>query len=176
MKRINSLFSRSLMILLLLTGSAVVTAGNLDDATIFAIFDQANQTDIYTGLLGAKRGHSETVRQLGKNVANDHIAVQQMGRDLAKKLGVTPTPPENDTSVSDQAKTISELQAKSGPDFDKAYLLHEIAFHQSVIAAVKGTLLPAISSEEFKKLVTTVLPGFEHHLVETQATAKKLGY
>ena len=30
--------------------------------------------------------------------------------------------------------------------------------------AIKTTLLPAITSPEFKKLVNDVLPGFEHHL------------
>lgn len=147
----------------------------IDDATIFAIFDQANSADIYIGLLGAKHGHSEEVRALGRMAASDHMAVQQMGRDLAKKLGIIPTPPDNDTSVLDQAKTISHLQETSGAEFDKAYLRNEIAFHQSVIDAVKGTLLPAIHNSEFKKLINDVLPGFEQHLAATVATAKKLG-
>ena len=31
-------------------------------------------------------------------LARDHKAVRQQGRDLAKKLGVTPTPPKDDTA------------------------------------------------------------------------------
>lgn len=147
----------------------------LDDATIFAIFDQANMADIWTGRIGVKKGHSEEVRALATMVATDHEAVQQMGRDLAKQLGIIPTPPDNDTSITSQAKAVAMLQSKSGTDFDKAYLKHEIAFHQSVITAIKGTLLPAIKSEQFKALVTKVLPGFEHHLAATKAAAKKLG-
>ena len=96
-------------------------------------------------------------------------------RDLAKQLGIIPTPPENDTSLESQAKAVAMLQSKSGAAFDKAYLKHEIAFHQSVISAIKGTLLPAIKSEQFKALVTKVLPGFEHHLAATKAAARKLG-
>lgn len=147
----------------------------LDDATILAIFDQANSVDIFTGRLGAKYGHSAAVRALGKMVANDHVAVQQMGRDLAKKLDILPTPPDNDSSVSEQTKTVALLQSKSGPEFDQAYLRHEMVFHQSVIDAVKGTLLPAISNNEFRSLVVKVLPGFEHHLAETKTVAKGLG-
>jgi len=153
-----------------------VNAGRpLDDATILAIFDQANSVDVYTGRLGAKYGHSEEVRALGRMVATDHVAVQQMGRDLAKKLGLIPTPPDQDKSVSELAKAISVLQTKTGVAFDKAYLRHEIAFHQSVIKTVRGTLLPAIQDPEFKKLVNDVLPGFEHHLAQTRAVAKQLG-
>lgn len=70
---------------------------------------------------------------------------------------------------------VNLLQLKSGAEFDKAYLQHEMAFHRSVIDAIKKTLLPAIQNEEFKELVTTTLPGFEHHLAETKAVARKLG-
>src|SRR5438094_6123054 len=41
----------------------------LDDATIVAIFDNANTVDIETGKLAAKRGHSKDVRQFGAMLA-----------------------------------------------------------------------------------------------------------
>lgn len=155
-------------------GSAMAD-DKLDDATILAIFDQANAADIWTARLGVKRGHSAEVKELATMVARDHEAVQQMGRDLARKLGVIPSPPDNDGSAEAQAKAIAALQTKSGRDFDQAYLRHEIAFHQSVIAAVKQTLLPAIRNDELRNLVTKVLPGFEHHLAATKEAARKLG-
>lgn len=151
-------------------------AGNaLDDATILAIFDQTNTVDIWTGRLGAKYGHSDDVRALGKSVATEHEAVQLMGRDLAKKLGIVPTPPAADSSAKKHADTVALLQSKTGRDFDAAYLRNEVAFHQSVIDAVKKTLLPAIQNAELRELVERILPGFEHHLAETKATADKLG-
>jgi putative membrane protein len=172
----NHLLSVSGMVVLtVLFSNSVMASDKLDDATIFAIFDQANSVDIYTGQLGAKYGHSEEVRALGRMVVADHVAVQQMGRDLAKKLNIVPTPPEHDTSVADQAKAVSMLQSVTGKEFDKAYLRHEIAFHQSVITAIRKTLLPAIHNSEFKKLVNEVLPGFEHHLDATRAEARHLG-
>ncbi|MBI3453641.1 MAG: DUF4142 domain-containing protein, partial [Rhodospirillales bacterium] len=100
---------------------------------------------------------------------------QQMARDLARKLGVVPTPPASDTSLQDQAKAYAALQTKAGAEFDKAYILHEIAYHQSAIDAVKGTLLPAIKNEEIKAMMLGMLPAFEQHLAMTKAVAKKLG-
>lgn len=164
-----------LMAMLVLTGSGAGAAPALDDATILAIFDQANAVDIYTGRLGAKYGSSMEVRALGTMVAGDHIAVQQMGRDLAKKLKMTPTLPDNDTSVADYARVVAQLQSKTGADFDKAYLQYEVAYHQSVVDAIKGTLLPAITNPELKALLKTVLPGFERHLAETKSLASKIG-
>lgn len=175
MKNHRSFGVTGLMVMMTLLSDVANAKANLDDATILAIFDQANSVDIYTGRLGAKYGHSEEVRALGRMVATEHVAVQQMGRDLAKKLDIIPTPPDNDTSIADQAKATLVLQSATGPEFDKAYLRHEIAFHQSVIDAVKGTLLPAIKNSELKNMVKTVLPGFESHLAATKAAAKKLG-
>ena len=161
----------ALSIVTLPTGAA----GVLDDATILAIFDQANAADIVTGRLGAKYGASEEVRALGRMVATDHMAVQQMGRELAVKLKVVPTPPDNDTSVADHARAVALLQSKTGAEFDLAYLRYEVAFHQSVVDAIKGTLLPAIKNDELRNLMKSVLPGFEQHLAATRAVAKKMG-
>jgi len=165
----------ALMVVLVLAGSGAGAAPALDDATILAIFDQANAVDIYTGRLGAKYGSSDEIRALGRMVVSDHVAVQQMGRDLAKKIKVIPTLPDNDSSVADYARVVAQLQSKTGADFDKAYLQYEVAYHQSVVDAIKGSLLPAISNPELKTLVKTVLPGFERHLAATKALASKMG-
>lgn len=151
-------------------------AHTLDDAMIFAIFDEANAADIWTARLGAKKCHAQEVCELARMVASDHEQVQQMMRDLARKLAITPVPPDGDSNAQDHAKAIALLQDKSGADFDRAYLLHEIEFHGAAVNAVKQTLLPTIRNEEFKALVQKVLPGFEHHLAETADVAHKLGY
>ena len=145
-----------------------------DDATIVAIFDNANSFDIETGQLAAKRGHSNEVRQFGAMLARDHDMVRQQGRDLAKKLGVTPTPPAGDQSARDQAATLHRLSGLRGTEFDRAFLQHEVTFHRDVIAAVKSTLLPAIKNEELKALVVKVAPAFQAHLDMAENLGKRL--
>ena len=146
----------------------------LDDATIVAIFDNANTADIETGKLAAKLGHSKEVRQFGAMLARDHDMVRQQGRDLAKKLGVTPTPPAGDKSAQDQAAVIRRLSALNGTEFDRAFLQREVQFHKDVIAAIKTTLLPAIQNEELKALVVKVTPAFEAHLQMAENLGKQL--
>jgi putative membrane protein len=146
----------------------------LDDATIVAIFDAANTADIETGDLAAKQAHSKDVRQLAAMFARDHRMVQQQGRDLAKKLGVTPTPPKDDQSAKQLAETMSMLRSKHGADFDKAYLDHEVAFHKAVIDAIDQQLLPAIQNEELKALVQKVAPAFKAHMLAAQSLDQKL--
>ena len=152
----------------------VAPAPALDDATIVAIFDNANTFDIETGKLAAKRGESNEVRQFGAMLARDHAMVRQQGRDLAKKLGVTPTPPAGDQSARDQAATLHRLGSLRGAEFDRAFLQHEAAFHKDIIAAIKSTLLPAIKNEELKALVVKVAPAFQAHLDMAQNLGKRL--
>lgn len=156
--------------------AAVQSQAALDDPTIVAIFDAANTLDIATGNLAAKRGHDPKVRALGAQMAHDHSMVRQQGRDLAKKLGVTPTPPAGDKSAADQAAVLKMLSSKHGADFDKAYLQQEVTFHTAVINAVTTTLLPAIQNAELKAFVEKVAPAFQGHLLAAQNLQKQLGY
>ena len=156
-----------------LAGSTV-QAPAPDDATIIAIFDAANTADIETGQLAAKRGHSQEVRDFGAMLARDHTAARKLGRDLAKKLGVTPTPPEGDEGAKKHAATMAMLSARKGPEFDHAFLQYEVAFHKGVIEAVQSTLLPAIDNPELKKLVVEVARAFQAHMLAAQALDDQL--
>lgn len=159
-----------------LSGAEAMAGTKLDDATILAIFDQANMADITTGRLGLKKAKSEEVKTLARMVVTDHGHVQHLGREVAHEMGVVPSPPDNDKSIENQAKALAMLESKNGAEFDKAYLLHEIAFHQSMIDAIQASLLPAAKDVRLKELIEKVLPGFQHHLTATKAAAKKLGY
>lgn len=146
----------------------------LDDPTIVAIFDAANTADIETGELAAKRGSTKEVRDFGAMLARDHKMVRQQGRDLARKLGVTPTPPADDASGRAHIKAMADLRKKSGKAFDHAFLQHEVAFHKAVIDAVTTTLLPAIQNAEVKDLVMKVAPAFQAHMLAAESLDKKL--
>lgn len=145
------------------------------DATIVAIFDAANTADIETGELALKQSQNKEVRDFGTMLMRDHRAVRQLGRDLATKLGVTPTPPADDQGARDHAAAMKRLGALSGPAFDRAFLAHEVAFHKAVLDAVGTTLLPAIDNAELRALVEKVAPAFQGHMVAAQAMLDRLG-
>ena len=117
----------------------------LDDPTIVAIFDAANTWDLETGALARKKGTTKEIREFGAMLAHDHGMVRQQGRDLAKKLGVTPTPPKDFAMAKDHADAMKALRNAKGRAFDRAFLTHEVAYHKAVIDAVTTTLLPALT-------------------------------
>ncbi len=151
------------------------SAPALDDATIVAIFDEANTADIETSDLAVTKAAHADVRELGRTFSHDHTAVRQQGRDLAKKLGVTPTPPKPDQGAKDHAAAMKKLRALKGDEFDRAYLAHEVAYHQAVIDAVTQTLVPAIKNAELKSFVLQVAPAFQGHLAAAKKLAEKYG-
>lgn len=147
----------------------------LDDAAIVGIFDAANTWDVSTGSLASSRAAGAPVREFGAMLARDHKMLQQQGRDLAKKLGVTPTPvPADFALLKDYNATMKRLRGLSGGAFDCAFLEHEVAYHEAVIDAVTHQFLPAIHNAELKAFVQKVAPAFEGHMRAAQAQLDKL--
>ena len=149
-------------------------AAKLDDPTIIAIFDAANTWDIETGQIAEKKGTTKEVREFGAMLAHDHTVVRQQGRDLAKKLGVRPTPPKDFAMAKDHDAAMKKLESLKGKEFDKAFLQHEVGFHKAVIDAVSTTLLPALQNAEVKDLVTKVAPAFKAHEDAAQNILNKI--
>ena len=152
--------------LALVAGTAVAARpalAQVDDPTICAIFDAANTWDIQTGQLAAERGSSKEVRDFGAMLARDHKQVRQLGRDLVTKLHVTPTPPKDFALAKAHVDAMKTLRGLHGKAFDKAFLDHEVAYHQAVIDAVSTTLLPSTKNAELKDLEQKVAPAFAAH-------------
>jgi len=149
--------------------TVTVQAGTLNDATIAAIFDAANQWDIETGSLAADRGHTKDVRAFGAMLARDHHAVQKQGRDLVKKLKVKPTAPKDFAMAKDHEAAMKKLRHLHGAAFDRAFLQHEVDYHKAVLDAMTNTLLPAIQNAELKDLVVKVAPAFQAHMARAQS-------
>ena len=155
--------------------NARVGRAAIDDPTIAAIFDAANTWDIETSDIAVKKGTTKEVRDLAAMFSRDHKAVRQQGRDLVKKLHVTPTPPKDFALATEHAQAMKTLQSTSGKEFDRAFLTHEVAFHKAVIDAINGTLLPATQNAELKDLQVKVGPAFQAHMLAAQRLLDAMG-
>ena len=146
-------------------GPASEKASKLNDAEIAAIVVAANAVDADMGEWAAARASSEAVKQFGKTMATDHRAVNQAAGELVGKLKVTPV--ENAVSQklrADGAAVRAKLAAKSGAEFDRAYITHEIEYHKAVIAAVDDVLVPNSTNAELKATLISVRPALVAHL------------
>lgn len=59
---------------------------------------------------------------------------------------------------------MAALGRLSGPAFDKAYIDHEVAYHESVLDAMDKVLIPGAQNAQLKALLVKVRPAFVDHL------------
>ncbi len=158
---------RSALILagVLFTSTGVGFAQGINDAQIASIVVTANQVDIDAGKLATTKAADPDVKKFAQLMVTDHTGVNKSAVDLATKLKVTPE--DNPTSKSIKSggdDNVKNLQTLSGTAFDKAYVDHEVAYHQQVLDAVDQTLIPGVKNAELKALLVKVRPAFVAHL------------
>lgn len=144
-------------------GSAAATAPALTDANIVAILDFANESDSAFGALAVKKAKSADVKKFGRLMEGEHHALRMQGRQLAKKLNVTPQPPANFDMPDKQKAAMADLESKSGADFDKAYIDHEVQFHETVLQTAQQAEAAA-QNPELKALIQKAAPTIQKHL------------
>ena len=150
-----------------LIASAAMTAHaqSITDAQIASIVVTANQVDIDAGMLAAETSMDNQVKAFGRQMVTDHTGVNKSAVELVTKLKVTPE--DNPTSKAQKdggAKNVAHLKTLTGKAFDKAYVDHEVAYHQQVLDAVDKTLIPGAKNAELKALLVKVRPAFVAHL------------
>jgi putative membrane protein len=140
-------------------------AQSVTDAQIASIVVTANQVDIDAGRAAAGKTTNAEVKKFAQLMVTDHTGVNKSATDLVTRLKVTPE--DNDTSKALKAggaTNLTALSALSGDAFDKAYVDHEVAYHQQVLDAVDKTLIPNAKNAELKALLVKVRPAFVAHL------------
>jgi putative membrane protein len=146
------------------------------DPQIAAIVVTANQVDIDAGQLAKSKAHSQAVKDFAQQMVTDHSGVNQSATQLVQKLHVTPQ--SNSTSESLQQggdQNLANLRKLNGGAFDKSYIDHEVAYHQSVLDALDKVLIPSAQNAELKALLVKVRPAFVAHLEHAKHIQSSLG-
>ena len=135
------------------------------DPQIAAIVVTANQVDIDAGKLAESKSHSKNVKAFAQRMVADHSGVNKAATDLVQKLGVTPEGSPTSQSLKQGGDAnLANLKTLKGAAFDRAYIDHEVAYHESVLDALDKTLIPSAQNEELKALLVKVRPAFVAHL------------
>ena len=174
MKRIVGLAIGALVLPLL--AIAADKAGPTDPQ-IAAIVVTANQVDIDAGKLAKATSQNADVKAFAEQMIADHTGVNKSATDLVTKLKVTPE--DNETSKSLKKggdDNLKNLESLKGAEFDRAYIDHEVTYHQNVIDALDNTLIPSAKNGELKALLVSVRPAFVAHLAHAKEVQAKLGH
>ena len=156
--------------------AATASAQAVNDAQIAAIVVTANQVDIDAGKLASSMASSPEVKKFGEQMVTDHTGVNKQAVDLVTKLKVTPKDNPTSTSLKEGgAANVASLKKLKGAAFDKAYIDHEVAYHQQVLDAVDKTLIPSAKNDQLKALLVKVRPAFVAHLEHAKHLQASLG-
>lgn len=161
----KNILMSTVVLLTLGAGATWAQGAGPTDPQIAAIVVTANQVDIDAGKLALSKSHSKDVKEFAQRMITDHTGVNKSATELVTKLHVTPEP--NPTSQSLQKggdDNLAALKKLSGHAFDKAYIDHEVAYHEAVLQAVDKTLIPSAQNAELKALLVKVRPAFVAHL------------
>jgi putative membrane protein len=162
-----------------LCAAGPAAAQGVTDPQIASIVVTANQVDVDAGKVAKATSTNAQVKAFAQTMITDHTGVNKQAVALVTKLKVTPE--DNDTSKALKAggeTNVANLKTLKGADFDKAYIDHEVAYHQQVLDAVDKTLIPGAKNEELKALLVKVRPAFVAHLEHAkhlQASLNKKG-
>jgi putative membrane protein len=146
------------------------------DPQIAAIVVTANQVDIDAGKLAVSRTKSMDVSQFAQQMVTDHGGVNKQATALVTKLKVKPQPTDTSRSLQEGGdENLAKLKKLNGAEFDKAYVDHEVAYHQAVLDAIDKTLVPSASNAELKDLLVKVRPAFVAQLDHARHLQSALG-
>ena len=157
--------NRKQLFALVLVAPALAQAKGPSDPQIAGIVVTANQIDIDAGKLAKARASNKEVKDFAQQMITDHGAVNKQAGALAKKLGVKPEDSDTRRALEKgAAENVASLKKLKGAQFDKAYVEHEVAYHQQVLDAIDKVLVPSAQNTELKDLIVKVRPAIATHL------------
>jgi len=146
------------------------------DPQIAGIVVAANKIDVDAGKIAKSHSKNKEVQQFAQQMIKDHTAVNKQAAALAKKLNVKPAESDTSKALKTGAKqNEANLKKLKGADFDKAYVNHEVDYHQQVLDAIDKVLIPNAKNAELKGLIEKVRPAIQAHLDHAKHLQASLG-
>ena len=140
-------------------------------AALLSQLNEANTAEIQLSTVAAKKARSPRVKQVARKLAAEHTKNREELRALAQKLNVTLTSGQGDSSST----VPPDLRGKSGRNFDRAFIQHEINAHQASIEALQTQAIPAVQNADIKGYLQTTVKDMQGHLSSLKQVQKQLG-
>jgi putative membrane protein len=127
------------------------------------------KAEVEFGQLAGQKGHSQAVKDFGRQMVADHGKANQQLMQLAQPANI----PQPDR-LDDEHKAMREqLDKLSGPEFDLAYIRGQIADHQKTAQLVEWEIGSG-QDPQLKGFASQILPVVLHHLEMASAIEYQL--
>jgi putative membrane protein len=149
-------------------------AGGWTDANVANALTVANQGEIDYSQVGADKATNASVKQYAQMMVKDHGAMLDAVKSLATRLNVTPAANDkvNELQTENQ-KDITDLNAKTGKDFDKEFMEEQVDMHQETLDLLND-LDTRTTNADMKTAIAEAKPKVQAHLDQAKAIKDKL--
>jgi len=139
--------------------NALVMKVNKADAKFAVEAADGGMSEVELGKLAQQKAASQQVKDFGAMMVSDHSAANDQMKTIAKDKGISL--PKG--LGSDAQKLKNDLSAKSGEDFDKAYVQAMIKDHKEDIQTFQDAT-KSLKDADLKNFATNTLPVLHKHL------------
>ena len=152
------------------TAPAIPASVSKDDAQFVVNAANAGMTEIQLGQYAQQSGMAKDVKDYGAMMVNDHTQAAEKLKEVAASKNITLP-----AAISpDMQKNIDDLKAKTGKDFDKAYIGMMIDDHKKVIDQFE-TESKNGSDADIRAFADSTLPTLKKHLHHAEECNKMMG-
>ncbi len=140
-------------------GAANAGPSKVDDKKFVKDAAQGGMVEVELGKLATQKGSSDSVKQFGQKMVDDHSKANEELKQVASKGNIAIP----DAIDSKHQSRIDKLSKLSGESFDKAYVKDQLKDHQSDVkdfqAEAQGGTDPNV-----KAFAAKTLPTLQEHL------------
>jgi len=149
-------------------------ANGWTDANVVDVLTVANQGEVDYSQVAVEKATNASVKQFARLMVKDHNAMIDAVKGLAAKLNVTPAANDkvNDLQKENQ-KDITDLNAKTGKDFDKEFMEEQVDMHQETLDLLND-LDGRTTNADLKTAIAEAKPKVQAHLDQAKAIKDKL--
>jgi putative membrane protein len=140
------------------------------DANFVKEAAQGGMMEVKMGQTAKDHGQNADVKNYGEMLVKDHGKANERLTKLASQKGVN-LAKEMEPKHTDM---IQDMEKKSGPDFDRAFIEHAIKDHRKDISKFERASRD-LNDSELKSFASETLPTLRHHLDEAERIAKSMG-
>jgi putative membrane protein len=140
--------------------------GNMSSADHEFVMDAAmgGLMEVELGRIAAQKGMSESVKQFGQRMVDDHSKANEELMTLAQSKGITLP-----TALDEKhQKDVTKLSAMSGADFDRAYSKMMLSDHNKDVKDFEKESTKGADAD-LKAFASKTLPTLQEHLQMAQA-------
>lgn len=147
----------------------------MSDGDMVSVLNSIDEAEIDAARLAVDKASAPEVRAFAGRILNEHRALAEANGRLATELSLQPEPPALASDLRQaHDKAMRELRARSGSNFDRAYVRYEIQQHVEAFSFLKA----AAESEDnatLKQEIVRTGPDLLSHISAARALERHLG-